>query len=132
MLRDKNREKNDKKRKNNNKTTLANASARIQRYAKENKLKGNDKESVSLIQFMDLVAPGGTVVVVLKEGVFFDKKYKGLRECLIRNFNVRKIISFPSDQFENTKTKTSALVFDNTEEKTSVVEFSKLSVEKFS
>ena len=87
---------------------------------------------MSLIQLMDLVDIGGTVVGVLKEGVFFNKTYKGLRECLIKNFNVRKVISIPSDQFENTSTKTSALVFDNTEEKTSVVEFSEITVEKFS
>ena len=125
-------EKYEKKIKEQSKVTLSKSSARIQAFAKKYGLKGNDKESVSLIQLMDLVDIGGTVVGVLKEGVFFNKTYKGLRECLIKNFNVRKVISIPSDQFENTSTKTSALVFDNTEEKTSVVEFSELTVEKFS
>lgn len=125
-------EKNEKKIKEQSKVTLSKSSVRIQAIAKKFGLKGNDKESVSLIQLMDLVDIGGTVVGVLKEGVFFNKKYKGLRECLIKNFNVRKVISIPSDQFENTSTKTSALVFDNTEEKTSVVEFSEITVEKFS
>ena len=118
--------------KEQSKVTLSKSSARIQAFAKKHGLKGTDKESVSLIQLMDLVDVGGTVVGVLKEGVFFNKTYKGLRECLIKNFNVRKVISIPSDQFENTSTKTSALVFDNTEEKTSVVEFSEITVEKFS
>ena len=127
-----NEEKNEKKIKEQSKVTLLKSSARIQAIAKKHGLKGNDKESVSLIQLMDLVDVGGTVVGVLKEGVFFDKKYKGLRECLINNFNVRKVISIPEKQFENTSTKTSVLVFDNTEEKTSVVEFSELIVEKFS
>lgn len=125
-------EKLEKKIREQSKVTLVKSSARIQAFAKKYGLKGNDKESVSLIQLMDLVDIGGTVVGVLKEGVFFNKTYKGLRECLIKNFNVRKVISIPSDQFENTSTKTSALVFDNTEEKTSVVEFSEITVEKFS
>lgn len=125
-------EKYEKKIREKSKVTLSKASSRIQAFAKKYKLKGNDKESVSLIQLMDLVDINGTVVGVLKEGVFFNKKYKGLRECLIKNFNVRKVISIPSDQFENTATKTSALVFDNTENKTSVVEFSKIIVEHFS
>ena len=128
----KDEEKYEKKIKEQSKVTLSKSSARIQAFAKKHGLKGNDKESVSLIQLMDLVDVGGTVVGVLKEGVFFNKTYKGLRECLIKNFNVRKVISIPSDQFENTSTKTSALVFDNTEEKTSVVEFSEITVEKFS
>lgn len=127
-----NEEKIEKKRKDENKVTLKSSSKRINDFAIKFKLNGNDKEAVSLILLMDLVDIGGTVVGVLKEGVFFNKTYKGLRECLIKNFNVRKVISIPSDQFENTSTKTSALVFDNTEEKTSVVEFSEITVEKFS
>ena len=125
-------EKYEKKIKLQCKVTLSKSSARIQAFANKFGLKGNDKESVSLIQLMDLIDIGGTVVGVLKEGVFFNKTYKGLRECLIKNFNVRKVISIPSDQFENTSTKTSALVFDNTDDKTSVVEFSEITVEKFS
>jgi type I restriction enzyme S subunit len=128
------KEKVDKKNKEKSKVTLLNdnTSDRIKLFAKKYGLKGTDKESVSLIQLMDLVDIDGTVVGVLKEGVFFNKTYKGIRECLIKNFNVRKVISIPSDQFENTSTKTSVLVFDNTEEKTSVIEFSAIIVEKFS
>jgi type I restriction-modification system DNA methylase subunit len=128
------KEKVDKKNKEKSKVTLLNDSTsdRIRLFAKKYGLKGTDKESVSLIQLMDLVDIDGTVVGVLKEGVFFNKTYKGIRECLIKNFNVRKVISIPSDQFENTSTKTSVLVFDNTEEKTSVIEFSEIIVEKFS
>jgi type I restriction-modification system DNA methylase subunit/restriction endonuclease S subunit len=125
-------EKYERKVKDESKVTLVKSSTRIQAFANKYKLKANDKEGVSLIQLMDLVDVGGTVVGVLKEGVFFNRTYKGLRECLIKNFNVRKVISIPSDQFENTSTKTSVLVFDNTEEKTSLVEFSELTVSKFS
>jgi len=31
----------------------------------------------------------------------------------MKNFNVRYIISIPADQFENTTTKTSVLIFEN-------------------
>ncbi len=44
---------------------------------------------------MDIVDIDGTVIGVLKEGLFFNKIYKDLRKCLIQNFNVREIISIP-------------------------------------
>ena len=61
----------------------------------------------------------------------FDQKYKNIRKCLVENFNVREVISIPNDQFENTKTKTSLVIFDNTEEKTSIIKFSKLEIIKY-
>ena len=88
--------------------------SRINKYAKKYGLKGNDKESCSLILLMDMVEEGGTVCGVLKEGVFFDKKYKDLRKHLVENFNVSTIVSIDSSQFENTTTKTSIIVFHNT------------------
>lgn len=124
-------EKEQKKKAEDAKVSVATSSARIQRYAKKYDLKGTDKEAVSLIQFMDMVADGGRVVGVLKEGVFFDKSYRKLREHLVTHFNVREIISVPQDQFENTSTKTSILVFDNVEEKTTKVVFRELVVDKY-
>jgi type I restriction-modification system DNA methylase subunit/restriction endonuclease S subunit len=126
-----NEEKLDKKAKNKNKVTIENSSQRIKNFAKNNKLKGNDKESVSLIQLMEMSAPNGKVVGVLKEGVFFNKTYKDIRKYLLQNFNVKKIISIPKDQFENTSTKTSIIYFENTEEKTSKIEFYELNIETF-
>lgn len=124
-------EKQEKKEQDKTKVTVGSCSARIQKFAKTNGLKGNDKESCSLMLMMDILAVGGTAVGVLKEGVFFNKTYKELRKCLIENYNVREVISVPQDQFENTKTKTSIIIFDNTEEKTSEVKFSELVVERF-
>ena len=124
-------EKFENKEKKKQKVTIENSSQRIRDFASSNDLKGNDKESVSLIQLMDMVAPGGTSVGVLKEGVFFNRSYKLHRKHLIENFNVKKIVSIPSDQFENTSTKTSILYFENTKDKTSSVKFSELEVEKF-
>ena len=106
------------------------SSQRIQKFASDNKLDGNDKESVSLMLLMDIVEEDGTAIGVLKEGVFFNAKYKNLRKCLIEKYNVREIISVPQDQFENTTTKTSIIIFDNTKEKTTKIKFSDLMVEK--
>lgn len=118
--------KKNKKEVDESKVSIDKCSVRIKQFAKQYGLKSNDKEGCSLILMMDMVAPNGTVIGVLKEGVFFNKTYKDIRKCLIENFNVREVISVPSDQFENTTTKTSIIIFDNTEEKTSEVRFSEL------
>ena len=124
-------EKQEKKDSDKAKVSVSMCSARIQRFARNHKLKGTDKESCSLMLLMDILEVGGTAIGVLKEGVFFNKTYKDLRKCLIENFNVREIISVPQDQFENTKTKTSIVIFDNIEEKTSEVIFRDLIIERF-
>ena len=126
-----NEERKEKKVKDKNKVSLETCSELIIDYAKIHELTGNDKESCSLILLMAMLAVGGTCAGVLKEGVMFDKKYKALRKCLIENFNVREVVSIPADQFENTTTKTSLIIFDNTEEKTSEIKFSKLDVVKY-
>lgn len=115
-----------------NKISMLNSSQRIINYGKKNKISGKDKESVSLILIMELLEKSGTAICVLKEGVFFNKLYKDLRKCLIENFNVREIISIPQDQFENTSTKTSIIIFDNTDEKTVKVKFYDLIVTHYS
>ena len=125
------KEKQDKKDNDKSKVCVATCSGRIQKFAKDNNLTGNDKEACSLMLLMDIVKVGGTAVGVLKEGVFFNKTYKNLRKHLIENFNVREVISVPSDQFENTSTKTSIVIFDNTENKTEKVIFSDLIVERY-
>ena len=125
-------EKLEKKESEKSKVSVDMSSARIQKFAKKYSLKGNDKESVSLMLIMDIVDIGGTAIGVLKEGVFFNKSYKDLRKCLVENFNVREIISVPQDQFENTKTKTSIVIFDNLENiKTTEVKFYDLVVERY-
>ena len=125
------KEKQDKKDTDNSKVCVATCSGRIQKFAKDNNLTGNDKEACSLMLLMDIVKVGGTAVGVLKEGVFFNKTYKNLRKYLIEKFNVIEVISVPQDQFENTSTKTSIVIFDNTENKTEKVIFSDLIVERY-
>ena len=124
-------EKQEKQESDRNKVSVSMCSARIQRFAKVNGVKGNDKESCSLMLLMDIVEVGGTAIGVLKEGVFFNKAYKDLRKCLVENYRVREVISVPQDQFENTSTKTSIVIFDNTDEKTTEVLFSDLVVERY-
>lgn len=124
-------EKSDKKRNDQSHVSVSSSSMRIQKFAKDRGLKGNDKESCSLMLMMDMVEVGGTSIGVLKEGVFFNKTYKDLRRCLVEHYNVREVISVPQDQFENTSTKTSIVIFDNTEVKTSEVVFRDLVVERY-
>ena len=119
------------------KVSLANSSNFIRRYAHKHKLISNDKEGVSLILMMALLAPGGTAVGVLKEGVFFNATYKELRQHLLTHFKVLKVISVPRDQFENTSTKTSIIIFERPKEEnyikpqTTRIEFRKLNVLKY-
>jgi len=108
-----------------------NCSRRIRAFCRNYNLDAKDKEACSLILLMDLLEVDGICCGVLKEGVFFDSKYSKLREVLINNFNVSDVISVPADQFENTTTKTSIIIFKNTEEKTTEITFSELIVNKF-
>lgn len=124
-------ERQEKKENDKTKVSVSMCSGRIQKFAKDNDLKGNDKESCSLMLLMDILEVGGTAIGVLKEGVCFNRTYKDIRKCLVENFNVREVISIPQDQFENTSTKTSIVIFDNTVEKTQEVKFSDLSVDRY-
>lgn len=126
-----NSEKQEKKENSKTKVSLETCSNRINKFAIKNKLTGSDKEACSLILMMDMVKINGTCIGVLKEGVFFNKTYKNLRNCLINNFNVKEVISVPSDQFENTSTKTSIVIFSNTKEKTTEIKFSELIIERY-
>ena len=116
----------------NNKKLCVNidsCSKQINNFAVKHKLTGNDKEACSLMLIMDLLEIDGTAVGVLKEGLFFDSSYKDLRKVLLTEYNVKEIISIPANQFENTSTKTSIVIFNNNEDiKTSYINFSELKV----
>lgn len=121
----------EKKKQDKSRVSVDECSQRIRRFAKKHNLTGTDKEACSLMLMMDMLKINGTCIGVLKEGVIVNKQYKNLRECLIKNFNLRAIISVPSDQFENTTTKTTIVIFDNTEIKTSEVSFYDLIVDRY-
>jgi len=144
--------RHDEDEQKSNSVSLETSSKRVQQYAKyyggfepppmqtkskkkPSGLTGKDKEAVSLLMLMEMLAPSGTAVGVLKEGVFFNAKYKTLRAQLLTNYNVREVVSIPNDAFENTTTKTSILVFDTAPEGkticTDTVRFSEIVVEKY-
>jgi type I restriction-modification system DNA methylase subunit len=101
----------------------------IIRFAGKHKLTGTDKEACSLMLIMDLLEVNGTAVGVIKEGLFFDSSYMELRKVLLKNYNVKEIISVPQNQFENTSTKTSIIIFNNDGDiKTTYINFSELKV----
>jgi type I restriction enzyme S subunit len=102
------------------------------KFIKDELNKFSDKESCSLILLMSLLDNDGVCAGVLKEGVFFDTNYSKLRGYLINNFNVSKVISISADQFENTTTKTSIIIFQNDGKKTEKIEFYDLDIEKYS
>ena len=112
--------------------SLETSSKRLKEFVEENKLdktKFKDKESVSFLMLMAMLAKDGVAVGVLKEGVFFDKKYEFLRKFCVENYNVEMIVSIDSSQFENTKTKTSIIKLLNNGQ-TSKIKFYDLIVEK--
>ena len=111
------------------KISVQTSSNRIMKFAKFHNLVGNDENITTLILIMELLNEGGTCVGILNENIFFEDSYKGIRECLIKNFNVCEIISIPQNQFDSTKT--SIIMFDNTEKKTTEIKFSELIVERY-
>jgi restriction endonuclease S subunit len=124
--------KGNKKEIENNKKLCVNVnscSGEIIKFAGKHKLTGTDKEACSLMLIMDLLEVNGTAVGVIKEGLFFDSSYMELRKVLLKNYNVKEIISVPQNQFENTSTKTSIIIFNNDGDiKTTEINFSELKV----
>lgn len=95
------------------------------------KMDPNDKEECGMILMNMLLAENGTACGVIKQGCFFDKKYRAIRKDLVENYNVESVIRIPADAFENTTTATSILIYHNTPEKTSQVKFYDMIVEKY-
>jgi len=89
-------------------------------------IKGDNKETLSLLHGMGVLDKNGIYCGVLKEGVFFDKKFKDLRKNLIENYEVKYVISVPQSDFWNTSTKTSILIFKNSGKTTSQINFCEL------
>ena len=135
----------DKGKNEDDKVCLKNANEEIKHVAKTGCIRkkndddyakylitGDNKETLSLILGMALLDDDGTYAGVLKEGIFFDKKFSNLRKHLVDNYKVEWVISVPQDAFENTSTKTSILIFRNKQPvyKNYCINFCELSVEK--
>jgi len=73
------------------------------------------KDAAAVQLCLDLLSPQGTCAIVLDDGFYFggNKKLIDLRKYLVENFNIRYIVDIPQDAFENTKTKTSLMIFQN-------------------
>ena len=73
------------------------------------------KSATALQLCMDLLSQNGTCAIVLDQGFYFcsNKQLIELRKYLVENFNIRYIVDIPQDAFENTKTKTSLMIFQN-------------------
>jgi restriction endonuclease S subunit len=94
--------------------------------SKMNLINGDNKETLSLLHGMSILDKDGFYCGVLKEGVFFDGKFKDLRTNLIENYEVKYVISVPQSDFWNTSTKTSILIFKNSGKQTTEVKFCEL------
>jgi len=94
--------------------------------AKPYMINGDNKETLAMLHGMGILADGGTYCGILKEGCFFDKKFGDLRKYLSTYYEVDYVISVPQDDFLNTSTKTSILIYRNTCKKTSEIKFCEL------
>jgi type I restriction enzyme S subunit len=129
----------DKGKSKNDKVNLNDATNSIKHIAKTGSInieikkdtqpyiiKGDNKETIALLHGMSVLEKNGIYCGVLKEGVFFDKKFKDLRKNLINNYDVKFVVSVPQSEFWNTSTKTSILIFKNSGKRTSKVNFCEL------
>jgi len=89
-------------------------------------IKGDNKETLAILHAMSVLEKDGVYCGVLKEGVFFDQKFKSLRKQLAENYEIQWVISVPQSDFWNTSTKTSILIFKNTGKKTQEIKFCEL------
>jgi restriction endonuclease S subunit len=89
-------------------------------------INGDNKETLAVLHGMGILKDNGVYCGVLKEGVFFDGKFKDLRKNLVENYNVQYVISIPQSDFWNTSTKTSILIFKNDKQITKEIKFCEL------
>jgi len=93
-------------------------------------INGDNKETLSILHGMGTLEKDGIYCGVLKEGCFFDKKFQDLRTNLCKFYEVEYVISVPQDDFLNTSTKTSILIFKNSGKKTTEIKFCELDIIK--
>jgi type I restriction enzyme, S subunit len=96
---------------------------------KDLKIKGTNVEPLFVQLFAQSLNDGGRCAVVVPDGVLFNeaKLFKGTREHLVENFNLRKVVTLDGNFFVNTNAKTSILFFEKTK-KTKEIEFCKLTL----
>jgi type I restriction enzyme S subunit len=94
---------------------------------KQLKINGTKAEPLFVQLMMQSLEVNGRCAVVVPDGVLFNdaKLHKETRKYLIKNLNLKKVISLDGDMFLNTGVKSSILYFVN-DGSTSEVEFSKI------
>jgi type I restriction enzyme M protein len=70
----------------------------------------NEPEKLFIDVSMDFLKPGGTLVVVVKAGMFADDDHKSWREEFTRNHTIQAVISLPDDLFYPTAAPTTLLI----------------------
>jgi type I restriction-modification system DNA methylase subunit len=111
---------------NKNETTIVKETSpkkKSRAKPKEYIITGDNKETLSLLLGMGTLNKNGTYSGVLKQGVFFDNKFRNMRKELIENYEIEYVISVPQNDFMHTATKTSILIFKNTGNKTKQIKF---------
>ena len=93
-------------------------------------INGDNKETIAILHGMAILKKDGVYCGVLKEGCFFDKKFTDLRKYLSMFYEVEYVISVPQDDFLNTSTKTSILIFKNSGNPTKEIKFCELEILK--
>lgn len=92
---------------------------------KDLKIRGTKAEPLFLQLFMEALADNGRCAVIIPDGVLFNDSNLHIetREYLVKNFNLKKVISLNGDFFLNTGVKTSILFFTKDGTKTKEVDF---------
>ena len=88
---------------------------------------GNIEFEISIIKKLkQCLKPDGLCIAILKDGFIFNTLYQNIRN----EINILNVISLPSDIYENTKVKTSIIIFDKKENKNQT-KYTSLIIEKF-
>jgi len=93
-------------------------------------INGDNKETLAILHGMGVLEKDGIYCGVLKEGCFFDGKFTDLRTNLCKNYEIQYIISVPQNEFLNTSTKTSIIIFKNSGKQTDEIKFCELQIIK--
>jgi len=67
-------------------------------------------EVLFIERFIDLAREGGFIVIVLPDSILSNPQYQYVREFILQETKIVRIISLPRNVFENTSAKTSILI----------------------
>ena len=87
-----------------------------------------NSEILFIAQIIRMLKSGGEAGVILPDNIFSAKRFRAMREYLISEHSIKKIIELPSKIFRKTEAKTHILIFnkEKTDDSSSIIELSKL------